>query len=106
VKTGGGATSTRYWSDKARLDPTFKDPKGEAISEAKEELVRRHIEEIFNRKKLAVCDETMAEDFVEHAHATFAQSAPGRVKGPRATRDHLTVMSQPGVLRPPGSSAF
>jgi hypothetical protein len=48
VKTGGGATSTRYWSDKARLDPTCKDPKGEAISEAKEELVRRHFEEIFS----------------------------------------------------------
>jgi hypothetical protein len=48
VKTGGGATSTRYWSDRARLDPTFKGSKGEAISEAKEELVRRHFEEIFS----------------------------------------------------------
>jgi hypothetical protein len=39
------------------------------MSEAKEELVRRRFEEIFNRKNLAVCDEIMAEDFVEHASA-------------------------------------
>jgi hypothetical protein len=39
------------------------------MSEAKEELVRRRFEEIFNRKNLAVCDESMAEDFVEHASA-------------------------------------
>ena len=56
------------------------------MSESNKELVRRHFEEIFNRKNLAVCDETMAEDFVEHAHAPFAQSAPGRVNGPQAMR--------------------
>jgi hypothetical protein len=52
------------------------------MSEANKEFVRRHFEEIFNRKNLAVCDETMAEDFVEHAAAPFADSAPGRVRGP------------------------
>ena len=52
------------------------------MSEANKELVRRLFEEIFNRKNLAVCDEIMAEDFVEHAAAPFAPSAPGRVNGP------------------------
>jgi predicted ester cyclase len=56
------------------------------MSEANKELVRRHFEEIFNQKNLAVCEEIMAEDFVEHAEASFAQSAPGRVNGPRAMR--------------------
>jgi predicted ester cyclase len=56
------------------------------MSEANKELLRRHFEEIFNRKNLAVCDETMAEDFVEHAAAPFAGSAPGRVRGPQAMR--------------------
>jgi predicted ester cyclase len=56
------------------------------MSEANKELVRRHFEEIFNRKNLAVCDEIMAEDFVEHAAAPFAPSAPGRVNGPQAMR--------------------
>jgi len=45
---------------------------GEATFEANKELVRRHFEEIFNRKNLAVCDEIMAEDFVEHAAAPFS----------------------------------
>ena len=56
------------------------------MSEANKELVRRHFEEIFNHKNLAVCDELMAEDFVEHAAAPFAPSAPGRVNGPQAMR--------------------
>ena len=56
------------------------------MSEANRELVRRNFEEIFNRKNLAICDEIMAEDFVEHASAPLAQSAPGRVKGSQAMR--------------------
>ncbi len=56
------------------------------MSEANKELVRRHFEEIFNQKNLAVCDEIMAEDYVENAAAPFAQSAPGRVNGPQAMR--------------------
>jgi hypothetical protein len=51
------------------------------MSEATAELVRRHFEDIFNRRILSVCDEIMAEEFVEHAAAPFAQSAPGRVRG-------------------------
>jgi predicted ester cyclase len=60
--------------------------KGAAMSEANKELVRRQFEEIFNRHDFAVCDEIMAEDYVEHAVAPFGQSAPGRVNGPQATR--------------------
>jgi predicted ester cyclase len=56
------------------------------VSEANKELVRRHFEEIFNRKNLEVCDEMMADDYVEHAAAPFSESAPGRVKGPEAMR--------------------
>ena len=54
------------------------------MSETNKELVRRHFEEIFNQKNLAGCNEIMAEHFVEHAAAPFAQSAPGRVNGPQA----------------------
>ena len=54
------------------------------MSEANKEPVRRHSEEIFDRKNLAGCDEAMAEDFVEHA--PFIVSAPGRVRGPQSTR--------------------
>jgi|SRR5918993_1980928 predicted ester cyclase len=57
------------------------------MSEANKELVRRHFEEIFNRRNLDVCDEIMAEDYVEHAVAPFGQSAPGRVNGPEAMRE-------------------
>jgi hypothetical protein len=57
------------------------------MAEAKEELLRRHFEGIFNQKNLAVCDEIMAEDFVEHW----------------ATRDDLTAMLQLGIIRPPGT---
>ena len=56
------------------------------MSEANKELVRRHFEEIFNRKNFAVCDEVMAEEYSEHAPAPFSESAPGRVNGPQAMR--------------------
>src|SRR5215218_7394045 len=56
------------------------------MSEANKETVRRHFEEIFNKKNFAVCDELMAQEFVEHAGAPFAPSAPGKVNGPKAMR--------------------
>lgn len=56
------------------------------MSEANKELVRRHFEEIWNRKNLAVADELMAEEYVEHAVAPFGQGEPGRVHGPAAMR--------------------
>jgi predicted ester cyclase len=56
------------------------------MSEANKELVRRHFEEVFNRQNFSVCEEIMAEDYVEHAVAPFGRSAPGRVNGPQAMR--------------------
>ena len=35
------------------------------MSEANKGLVRRHFEEIFNRQNFAVCDEMMAEEYLE-----------------------------------------
>src|SRR5919107_1614615 len=58
------------------------DGKGGTVSEANKELERRHFEEIFNRKNLEVCDEMMAEVYVEHAAAPFSESAPGKEIGP------------------------
>lgn len=56
------------------------------MSETNKELVRRHFEEIFNRQNLDLCDEIMADDYVEHAVAPLGESAPGRVNGPQAMR--------------------
>lgn len=56
------------------------------MSEANKELVRRHVEEIWNRQDLAVADELMAVDYLEHAVAPFGQAEPGRVNGPAALR--------------------
>ncbi len=64
------------------------------MSEVDKELVRRHFEEIFNRKNLAACDDTVAQEYVEHAVAPFGQSAPGKVDGPmhmRATAKWLST---------------
>jgi predicted ester cyclase len=56
------------------------------MSEANKELVRRHFEELWNRQNLAVADELMARDYLEHAVAPFGQTEPGRVNGPMAMR--------------------
>jgi predicted ester cyclase len=56
------------------------------MSEANKELVRRHVEEILNRQNFAVCDELMAENYIENAVAPFGQSTPGKVNGPQAMR--------------------
>lgn len=58
--------------------------------ETNKELVRRHIEEIFNRQDLEASDELMAEEFTEHGMAPFAEAEPGRVNGPAAIRETAT----------------
>jgi predicted ester cyclase len=62
------------------------DPEEDRMSEANKELVRRHFEDLWNRKDLAVADEVMAPDYLEHAVAPFGQTQPGRVNGPAALR--------------------
>lgn len=57
------------------------------MSEANEELVRRHFEEIFGRGNLDACDETVTEVYIEHAVAPFGSDEPGRVNGPKHMRD-------------------
>jgi hypothetical protein len=52
------------------------------MTEANKELVRRHSGELFNRKNLAVTEELLAEDHVEHAVVPLGQVEPGRVNGP------------------------
>lgn len=54
--------------------------------ERNKDLVRRHFEQIWNQRDLGACEELMAKDFVEHAAAPFADTAPGEVDGPQAMR--------------------
>jgi predicted ester cyclase len=56
------------------------------MSAGNKQLVRRHFEELFNHQNLAVAEELVAEDYVEHAVAPFGQAEPGRVNGPAAMR--------------------
>jgi predicted ester cyclase len=56
------------------------------MSEVGKSLVRRHFKELWNERKLDVCEELMAEVFTENAAAPFAPAAPGRVNGPSAMR--------------------
>ena len=86
------------------------------MSEAIKELVRRHFEEIFNRKDLAVAEELMAQDYLGPLNGVvpptgkrFAsrQSHWFRVAGGKlaehwATREDLVTMVQLGVIQPPG----
>ena len=74
------------------------------MSEANKDLVRRHFEELWNREDLAVADELIAQDYLEHAAAR--QSHWFRVEGGKlaehwATREDLVAMLQLGVVQPP-----
>jgi ketosteroid isomerase-like protein len=57
------------------------------MAAANKELVRRHFEELFDRKNLAVTEELLAEEYVEHAVEPFGRAEPGRGQRPgrRAT---------------------
>ena len=56
------------------------------MPESPKDLVQRHFEEVFNGRRLDVCEQIVAADFVEHAEAPFGASAPGSVHGPTAVR--------------------
>jgi predicted ester cyclase len=56
------------------------------MSEANKQLVRRHFEELFNHQHLAVAEELVAREYLEHAVAPFGQAEPGKVNGPAAMR--------------------
>ncbi len=60
------------------------------MSTQAKDLARRWCEDIFNQRNLAVCDELMAERYVEHAAATFGRSEPGEVEGPQHMRGVAT----------------
>ena len=50
------------------------------------ELVRGLFADVFNGGRLELCDELIAEDYIEHATAPFGREAPGRVHGPSHQR--------------------
>ena len=56
------------------------------MSEANKEMVRRHFEEIWNRREVAADDELLAQDYLEHAVVPFGQAEPGSVNGPAVMR--------------------
>ena len=63
------------------------EEEGVAVSEAiNRELGRAWVEEIFNAEDLDACDRLIADEYVEHALATFGRSEPGRVPGPATMR--------------------
>ncbi len=50
------------------------------------ELVRRHFEEIFNKRRLEAADQLMADVFIENGVAPFQDRAPGLTNGPESIR--------------------
>jgi hypothetical protein len=59
----------------------MSDGKRRSLSSTNKELVVRLLDEAFNARTLAVCDEMVATEFVELAVAPFGQDEPGRVRG-------------------------
>ena len=57
------------------------------MSASNRELVRQLFEDVFNRQDFAVCDEIVADDYVEHAVAPFGRDEPGAVNGPEHMRN-------------------
>ncbi|MQB00943.1 MAG: ester cyclase [Actinobacteria bacterium] len=56
------------------------------MSEDNKDLVRRWVEEVFNRRNLDMCEEIIAREYIEHALAPFGHEEPGRVPGPEHMR--------------------
>jgi hypothetical protein len=71
------------------------------MSDQGKELARRWCEAILNQQNLAVCDEIIADRYVENAMATFGQTAPGEVPGPEQMR-----LGRLGGIVPPTGKRF
>lgn len=59
------------------------------MSSVQVDLVRRHFEQMWNQRDFAACADLIAETYVEHGTAPFAETAPGRVHGPTAMRETM-----------------
>ena len=51
--------------------------------------IRRWVEEMWNGRQYGLCDELIAPQFVEHAHAPFSEHEPGLVDGPQTMRESM-----------------
>ena len=56
------------------------------MSSRNNDTVRRLFVDVFNGRRLEVCDDIVAVDFVEHAVAPFGEDEPGCVDGPTHMR--------------------
>jgi len=56
------------------------------MSAGNAETIRRWVEEMWNGRQYALCEELIAPRFVEHAHAPFSEHEPGEVDGPETMR--------------------
>jgi predicted ester cyclase len=59
---------------------------GADVAEASKDLVRRLFEDVFNKQRLDLTGEIMAEEYVEHAVEPFGRREPGQVHGPSHQR--------------------
>lgn len=70
------------------------------MSNGAKDLARRWCEDIFNRRNLAVCDEMVADRYIEHAVAPFGQTEPGEVQSPKIQCQKLLKMTMnPSAIR-------
>jgi predicted ester cyclase len=56
------------------------------MAEAGKDLVRRLFEDVFNKQRLDLTGQIMAEEYVEHAVEPFGRREPGQVHGPSHQR--------------------
>jgi predicted ester cyclase len=56
------------------------------VSTQNARTVRRWVEQMWNQRRYELCDELIAAQFTEHAHAPFSEHEPGQVDGPATMR--------------------
>lgn len=54
-----------------------------------ETVVRRWVEEMWNAADRSLCDDLIAERFIEHARAPFSEDEPGEGDGPAMMRSAM-----------------